>query len=163
MRARLAAAAALLAVGLAQVPGALAADVSSTPTARPCYRTLKFAGLLFLDQDRSIPPSEVGAYAGVTEPNPAKCGIDVGRPIHRHAGRPSTQELVFQLPDGSNELFVSAGETGLPAQNLIRVLVLVLVVVILVFALLPAILGHMLRPPIATDDAPPGTGGEIRS
>lgn len=128
-----------------------AADISSTPTARPCYRTLKFAGLLFLDQDRTVPDAEIGPNVGVTEPNPAKCGMELGRPVYKHANRPTTQEVVYRLPDGSAELFVSAGETGLPSQNLVRVLVLILALVIIIFALLPAILGHMRRPPIEVE------------
>ncbi|HEV3232501.1 MAG TPA: hypothetical protein VG245_09640 [Candidatus Dormibacteraeota bacterium] len=138
-------------------PAPAAAQVSSTPTVRPCLRTLEFAGLLFLDTDRVVPAGEVGSVAGVTDPDPARCGLGAGLTVLHHAGRLSTQELVYDLPDGTHELFQSAGAAGFPGQDLLRVLVVLLVVFVLGFAALPALLAHLRQPPIARGDG----GGEV--
>ncbi|MHB8507075.1 MAG: hypothetical protein ACYDGR_00300 [Candidatus Dormibacteria bacterium] len=129
-------------------PIAASADVSSTPTFRPCLRTLKFATALYLDADRVVPPSEVGPEVGISDPNPALCGIQSGLPVYRHLGQLSSREVVFRLPGGEDELFQSAGNPGFPAQRLIQAGVVLLALFILAYAVLPAIYGHMVRPPI---------------
>ena len=116
--------------------------------ASPCYQSLKYGGAIYVDADTTVAESEVGAAAGVTDPNPVVCGIPDRLTVYQHRGHNATQEVVYREPDGRLELFRSAGDTGFPLQGLVRWLVLGLVVVILLFAALPAILGHMRQPPL---------------
>jgi hypothetical protein len=125
--------------------GARAATPAPTPI--PCLPTLKFAGALYLDTDTSVPAAEVGPMVGETDPDPARCGLPDGRPVYRHSGHSSADEVVYRTPAGA-ELFHSAGATGFPMQDLVKWLVLALVLGILLFAAVPAILAHVRQPPI---------------
>jgi hypothetical protein len=105
-----------------------------------------------------VPAPEVGARVGETDPNPAHCGLPDRITVFKHAGRPTTEEIVYRAPDGGAELFRSAGEAGFPAQNLLRWLVVALVVGIIFFAAVPAILAHLRQPPEEVDTDGPGSG-----
>jgi hypothetical protein len=119
-----------------------------TPSPIPCLKTLKFAGALYLDTDSTVPPVEVGGRAGVSDPDPAYCGIAAGSTVYVHRGHPASRELIYYSAPGVPSLFTSAGNTGLPMQDLVRWLVLALAVGIVGFAAVPAILGHVRQPPI---------------
>jgi hypothetical protein len=119
-----------------------------SPSPLPCFASLKFGGSLYLDADQVVPAVEIGRAAGETDPNPTHCGIPDRVTVYQHVGHPSTTEVVYRRPDGAGELFRSAGESGFPAQNLVKWLVAALAAGILIFAALPALLGHLRRPPI---------------
>ncbi len=133
----------------------ITARAAASPSPIPCLRTLKFGGALYLDADTAVAPAEAGARAGITDPNPAYCGLQGGGAVYIHRGHPASQELLYYTVAGQAELFRSGGNTGLPAQDTVRWLVLALVVGILGFAALPAVLAHVRQPPIeggAKDD-----------
>ena len=121
--------------------------------ASPCYRTLKFAGSLYLDADTTVPVGEVGEQLGTTDPNPAQCGLPDRLPVFRHNGHNSSDEVVYRVA-GQAELFRSAGATGFPFSGVLPWLVLVLVVGVLLFGVAPALMGHMRQPPIGFGDGP---------
>jgi hypothetical protein len=136
---------------LVLVTGAILAAqpvAAASPSPLPCYQTLKFGGAEYLDADTSVPRSEVGSFAGETDPNPAHCGIPDRNRVYQHVGRNTSDEVVLLKPDGSAELFRSAGQAGFPAQDIVRWLVLALVLGILFFAALPAVYAHIKQPPI---------------
>jgi hypothetical protein len=161
--------AAVLVVAALAPAGALAATPQpNTPpppsaSGSPCFRTLKFAGALYLDADTAVSESEVGAQVGTTDPNPAQCGLPDRLPVYRHNGHSSSDEVVYRL-DGRPELFRSAGSTGFPLSGVLPWLVLLLVIGVLLFGVAPALMGHMRRPPIGfgggpseTEEKPPGS------
>lgn len=142
-----------LALALAGAGGDTAAAASppaaaTSAGASPCPATLEFAGLLFLDSDRAVPAAEAGPVVGYTEPDPARCGLPPGLPVHRHGSNLTTAQVLRPLPGGGYELFQSAGSGGFPGQGLLRLAVLLLVVFVLLFAALPALVTHLRRPPI---------------
>lgn len=143
----------------------VASPVMATPapapltSGTPCFKTLKFAGALYLDGDQAVPRAEVGEKVGETEPNPAVCGLPERLPVYRHAGHQATEEVVYLVDGGTAELFRSGGSTGYPYLDLLKWLVLVLVIGILLLAAAPAIVNHLRHPPIAVNDdneQPPG-------
>jgi hypothetical protein len=140
-----------------------AAAQSPVPGATPCPATLKFAGALYLDADRTVPASEVGSRVGETDPNPAACGIPDRVTVYGHQGHATTDEVVHLSADGSAELFTSAGQTGLPLVSILRWVVLALVVVVLLYAALPALYTHMIQPPVEVGDNAPPPGDELPS
>ena len=143
------AAALVLVAAMLMLPAGVFA--APTPSPIPCLKTLKFGGALYLDADTSAPRSEAGSQAGITDPNPAYCGIQGGETVFAHRGHIASQEVLYG--SGSDlEVFRSAGSTGLPAQGTVRWLVLALVVAILGFAAIPAILAHVRQPPIEVGD-----------
>jgi hypothetical protein len=108
----------------------------------PCYQTLKFGGVIYVDADQQASAAEVGPAAGVTDPNPAHCGLPDRLTVHRHAAHQTSAEVIYREPDGRNEIFRSAGAPGFPLQGLLRWFVLALVLVIVLFVAVPAILAH---------------------
>jgi hypothetical protein len=145
-----------LAIGLlisAAVLPAPAAAATPAPGPTPCPVTLKFAGSLYLDTDRTVPSSEVGPKVGETDPNPAACGIRDRAAVYRHQAHSTGDEVVHLAPDGGAELFASAGQTGLPLVSVLRWVVLALVLVVLLYAALPALYTHMIQPPVEVGDA----------
>ena len=138
---------ALVILGALLAPSPAMAATSPSPI--PCFRTLKFGGALFLDADTAVPATEVGPKAGITDPNPAYCGLPAGSSVYAHTGHPATVEVVYYLVAGQPELFRSGGSTGLPMEATVRWLVLALVVGILAFAAIPAIFAHVRQPPVA--------------
>ncbi|MGI8609595.1 MAG: hypothetical protein ACR2MY_10285 [Candidatus Dormibacteria bacterium] len=145
MTLRRALAALALLSGLLVPTAALAAP---SPSPIPCLKTLKFGGALYLDADTAVPSIEAGPTAGITDPNPAYCGLSGGGTVYLHRGHPPADEVLYYTVAGQAELFKSAGSTGLPMQATVRWLVLALVVGILGFAALPAILAHVRQPPL---------------
>lgn len=119
-----------------------------SPSPIPCLKTLKFAGSLYLDADTAVPQDEAGQRAGITDPNPAYCGLPPGGAVYAHRGHPPKDEVLYYTVTGQAELFRTAGSTGLPMQDTVRWLVLALVVGILGFAAVPAILAHVRQPPL---------------
>ena len=133
---------------LAALLGPSPALAATSPSPIPCFKTLKFGGALFLDTDTAVPGTEVGPKAGITDPNPAYCGLPAGSSVYSHRGHPATEEVVYNPESGQPELFRSGGSTGLPMEATVRWLVLALVVGILAFAAIPAILAHVRQPPV---------------
>lgn len=137
-----------LAISGAAAPRVGAESPSPSASGPACFLSLKFAGAIYLDSDQSVPGSEVGPVVGETEPNAAHCGLQARLQVRRHNGHLTTEEVVYVVPaTGASELFRSAGDSGFPAQDLLKWLVLVLVVGVLVFAALPVMYAHLLRPP----------------
>jgi len=116
----------------------------STPRVSPipCYQTLKFGGIAYIDTDQQAPAAQVGPAAGVTDPNPAHCGLPDRLTVYRYLGHQMSDQVIYREPDGRDEIFRSAGVTGFPLQNL-RWVVLALVLVIVLFVTLPAIIAHL--------------------
>jgi hypothetical protein len=138
------------------------AATSPAPTATPCFRTLKFGGALYLDADQAVRSDEVGEEVGLTDPNPADCGLPDRLTVLRHKGHNTSEEVVYFVAPGQAELFRTGGQTGYPYQDLLKWLVLLLVVGVVLFAVVPAIVGHVRQPPIEVgrsedDDEPAGT------
>lgn len=133
---------------LAMLLAPWSAMAAPSPSPIPCFKTLKFGGALFLDADIAVPRAEVGQKAGITDPNPAYCGLPAGVSVYAHTGHAATEEVVYYPLPGRPELFRSGGSTGLPMEATVRWLVLALVVAILVFAAVPAILAHVRQPPV---------------
>ncbi|MDP9325493.1 MAG: hypothetical protein M3O87_03035 [Candidatus Dormibacteraeota bacterium] len=137
------------------------APVSPSPTASPCFRSLKFGGALYLDTDQAVPASEVGEEVGATDPNPAVCGLPDRLKVYRHTGHNTSEEVVYHVTPAQAEVFRSSGQTGYPLQDLLKWVVLALVVGIVLFAALPAVLAHLRQPPIEVGDPEGGNRSEV--
>ena len=149
----------LLAAIIASPTAPASAPAPPSPSASPCFRTLKFGGALYLDADQAVPAGEVGAQVGTTDPNPAACGLPDRLNVYRHAGHNTSDEVLYYVSPGQAELFRSGGQTGYPYQDLIRWLVLALAIGILLFAALPALIAHLRQSPIEVGGARGDKGG----
>ena len=95
-----------------------------------------------------FPPARLGP-GGHHRPQPCDSAALPDRlNVYRHAGRNTSDEVLYYISPGQAELFRSGGQTGYPYQDLIRWLVLALAIGILLFAALPALIAHVRQPPI---------------
>lgn len=132
---------------------ATAAPASAdSPSPIPCYETLKYGGSLYVDTDTQAAPGDVGPKVGLTDPNPAHCGIPDQVSIYRLNGHDGGDEVVC-LRNGKREVFRIAGATGFPFQDALKVGVVVLLILVLVFAAIPGIYAHLKAPPLEVGGA----------